>query len=358
MKRIVELDALRGIAALVIVVFHLWFIRVPVLGTAVDLFFVMSGYLITTIILAQRTESGFLWKFYARRSLRIWPIYYLALVATLLLCMLFSSPIDPRGVPFALTYTQHLPDYIFAPTIEFSVAFRHTWTLAIEEQFYLIWPLALYLGGRKALVPLASGFIVLAIVTRGIGFTPWILMTRADGLALGGLLAALFTAAEESMGRKRIRPWQVLAATLGLAVVARVAGTLHIFGMNESWSQSFKMLAMNLAYFSLIGFVVLGAGGRATAVLRLPALIWLGQVSYGIYLYHHIIFYFVDYYGPASRVAADALKLSLTFGVATLSWVYIERPILSLKSRFDYHVKPRTLDAANPDGITALPTPA
>src|ERR1700733_9150168 len=98
MRRIPELDALRGVAALVIVVFHMRFVdSAPALGTAVDLFFVLSGYLITTILLEQGRSPGFFGAFYARRALRIWPIYYLALVACVALNPLLPRPESMKG---------------------------------------------------------------------------------------------------------------------------------------------------------------------------------------------------------------------------------------------------------------------
>jgi peptidoglycan/LPS O-acetylase OafA/YrhL len=346
MKRIPELDALRGLASIVIVAYHLWFIQYPIAGTAVDLFFVMSGYLITTIILGQSTEPNFLKKFYIRRSLRIWPIYYLGLFATVGLLAMLALPITSRGLIYALTYTQHIQDYFFQPTIEFSEAFRHTWTLAIEEQFYIIWPLVIVVWGRKAIVPLACTFIVGALVGRSLGFSQWILLTRGDGLAMGGLLALLLepTKAHDA----RFDPKKVLAFAALFAIGLRVL-TLSRFGLNENLAQRMKTVSINLGYFALIGFVVLNAGSRSLALLRDRRLVYLGQLSYGLYLYHHIIFYFVDHFSPASRVVADALKLSLSLGLAAFSWAYIEKPILRLKHRFDYH------DAKTSQKMLSLP---
>ncbi len=113
MRRIPELDALRGLAALAIVVYHLWVPQVTLLGTAVDLFFVLSGYLITSIILGQVDQPGFLGRFYARRALRIWPIYYLSLLALVALSPLLPGPSRLDGLPYYLTYTQRIPDYWF-----------------------------------------------------------------------------------------------------------------------------------------------------------------------------------------------------------------------------------------------------
>ena len=162
MRRVAELDSLRGLAALTIIVYHLWFMHVPQLSTAVDLFFVLSGFLITTIILDNEATEGFLVTFYVRRSLRIWPIYYLSLLALVLLNPFLPTPEPMDGLPYYLTYTQKLPLYWAGVEPPFSSAFEHTWTLAVEEQFYLLWPALVCLLGRRWLVPLGLALVASA----------------------------------------------------------------------------------------------------------------------------------------------------------------------------------------------------
>src|SRR5262249_22627254 len=159
--------------------------------TGVDLFFVLSGYLITGIILRHGAQSGFLVKFYMRRGLRIWPIYYIALAVLVCLIMRMPEPLSLRSLPYYLTYTQHFPLYWrnAAPTL---APFDHTWTLALEEQFYIIWPALVLLAGRKRVVPLCIGVIALAVMAREGGYLAWsafserTLLGRCDGFALGG----------------------------------------------------------------------------------------------------------------------------------------------------------------------------
>ncbi len=150
MPRIKELDSVRGLAALAIVFFHLWFPQVVVLGLGVNLFFVLSGYLITTIILGHTLNPRFLISFYARRGLRIWPIYYLSLAGLVLLFQLLPLSGDLSEWPSYLTYIQGLSHYWSGREPTFPLAFQHTWSLAIEEQFYLFWPMLIGLVGRRA----------------------------------------------------------------------------------------------------------------------------------------------------------------------------------------------------------------
>ena len=165
-ERVRELDSMRGLAAIAIVVYHLWLIQISVLGAAVDLFFVLSGYLITSILLGHPPSERFLLAFYARRALRIWPIYYLSLLFLVAINPWTPVPGSLDGLPYFLTFTQGLPYYWQDTAPAFITAFRHTWSLAIEEQFYLIWPALLWLVGKKGLPWAAMALICLAVCAR------------------------------------------------------------------------------------------------------------------------------------------------------------------------------------------------
>jgi peptidoglycan/LPS O-acetylase OafA/YrhL len=350
MRRIPELDALRGLAAVAIVVYHLWFPTYGFMGTAVDLFFVMSGYLITTIILKQREQPGFLLTFYARRSLRIWPIYYLSLLIFLAINPALPRPYHTEALPYFLTYTQNMPHYVGLANPPFAHGFYHTWSLAVEEQYYLFWPLVLVLLGRRSLVPFAIGLIALAVGTRMAGFSKWILMTRLDGLALGGILAAvLYSDAKNRLSTETVRRALIAVGIGSIAFLAR--GNVLVAALASSWpalgdplvALSLRMFATNLMYVSMIGLVVIYSGHRRLSVLRDRRLVELGQMSYGIYLYHYLLFDIVqdyaDRFGVTNRVPIDAVKVGLSFAIAAASWRLLERPLLSLKDRFGYKGK-------------------
>src|SRR5262249_22237213 len=154
---------------------------------SVDLFFILSGFLITTIILEHANEGGFLWNFYARRSLRIWPIYYLTLLAFAVSFPVWSSQPSMEWLPFYLTYTQNIQHYWFGGASD-PECLVHLWTLAIEEQFYLIWPLMLLLLGRRWLIPLCLALMAMSAMARWAGFHEKILIARCDGFAMGAVL--------------------------------------------------------------------------------------------------------------------------------------------------------------------------
>jgi peptidoglycan/LPS O-acetylase OafA/YrhL len=188
-SRIVELDALRGMAAVAVLACHLpwsfWFGE-----TGVDLFFVLSGFLITGIILRSRDQPSFLRTFYWRRSLRIFPIYYLALAFVYSVNAFRSNPEDMTGFPFYLVYLQRLPEY-WGGNFPVIPSLGHTWTLAIEEQFYLFWPIVLMLSRRRAAPWLMGLFVLFPVAVRYFGLPRSVLFAHTDGLALGALLAWL-----------------------------------------------------------------------------------------------------------------------------------------------------------------------
>ena len=346
--RVLELDALRGLACLAIVFHHFKPHLLPFGWAAVDLFFILSGYLITAIIIRHANEDRFLLNFYVRRGLRIWPIYYLTV-----LVIAASSPWLPRnhdyaGLPYILTYTQEVGLHWGWPVPAFSDYTLHMWSLAIEEQYYLIWPALICLVGRRGVVPLALTVATAAIWARSSGMYWRILLTRADGLALGAILAALF-ASREAIWSHRAVP-RVLAG-LGLASLAYLVILIASGGMAKPEAPplpGLSMFVINILGAAIIGLVIYHRGKPALAFLRRPRLVWIGQLSYGIYVYHYILMLFSDDIARALGMGGrpfwrEALTVALIFGLAALSWRYVELPLLRLKDRFEYGRKPNAV---------------
>ncbi len=373
MRRMPELDALRGIAAVVIMLYHLRFMnRFPVLGSAVDLFFVLSGYLITTIILNYSSSSNFFHAFYARRTLRIWPAYFLALGLCLAINPLLPHPEPLDGLPYFLTYTQFTPRYWGAEPPAFSRLFLHSWTLAIEEQFYLLWPILAFRRGRRTVVLLALPFVIVPLILRARGLFPNLLLTRCDGLALGAILAGVLHGSERAPERIRSLRW--VFAAIGLAALSEpfwrglVLAPLQARWPGLTWHlvlYSVETSRVTLFHFALVGFVVCMAGHPLLALLRRRRLVALGTISYGIYLYHLLVFAAVTlvhvHLGIKGSIWIDMGKIAASIGVAALSWKYVERPILAYKDRFLYRiVEPESGDVVRIDRpiTTGTPHPA
>ena len=192
MRRVPELDSIRGLAALGVMIYHLNSPAFLFQGVRVDLFLILSGYLVTTVILNRGNAGNFYLVFQARRVLRIWPIYYLTLAALVATnaCLARSTAID--ALPNYLTFTQNIQRYWSNSVPPFKWYYTHTWSLALEQQFYLFWPLLLAVAGRRRLVELAVALVAISVTARALGFHWWVLLSRCDGFALGSILALLF----------------------------------------------------------------------------------------------------------------------------------------------------------------------
>ncbi len=350
MRRVPEFDALRALAALGVLLFHLspregW----TVFGmTGVHLFLVLSGYLITAIVIEHVGTPHFLRVFYARRTLRIWPVYYLTLAFLLVLQHNLPDPPSWRGVPFYLTFTQNIWNWpgidrlLTAPPRAFR-AFDHSWTLAVEEQFYLLWPLAVALVGPRRVAPLALGIVGFCLWFKTLGYDTWTLFHVCGAFALGALIAALLVdRSRVERDRLAFSSFFVVSSLIGLAYLAWYfqVPPLGWSPTGLAWRDSSNHFAYYAIHFGIVGFVAVNAGAWFLAPLRLRELTYLGEISYGMYLYHMPVYWLVGGYRVQTGEPWTlwVAKIALTFLVATLSYRYIERPILALKDWFPYEM--------------------
>ena len=313
--------------------------------TGVDLFFVLSGYLITGIIAREVTSARSMAVFYLRRGLRIWPVYYLTLLVLVALNPFLARPESLATLPYYLTFTQNVQLYVRSTIPPVIAAFDHTWTLALEEQFYLAWPLLAALAGRKRLAWLCAGVAALGWAARAGGYISWstyserTLLGRCDGFALGGLLAALMR--DDRIGataRRRLFGATTLlsGAYLGLGM-ARLGG-VPFLGLPTPADPAGTILAVGIFYLGVVGTVATSAGSPWLAPLRAKWVAGPGKISYGIYMYHYPIYWLVDggRFVNGRPWPIGALKLGLTLAAASLSWRLVERPCLDLKERLAY----------------------
>ena len=352
MRRVRELDAVRGLAAVAVVIFHLWFLGTvkgvgmfAALQFAVDMFFILSGFLITTIILGHGHQRGFLKNFYARRSLRIWPIYYLTLMTVAAVSTFLSPRPSMEWLPSYLIYMQNFQKYWFAPAPR-PEYIAHFWTLAIEEQFYLLWPASLLLLGKKCLIHLCLALLAMSIAARSAGYSEKILIARCDGFALGALLAYL-----SHGGFMQVRPrlWRFIWM---LAIAAGLAA------LGATWSiRPLHLSFINFIFAAILGLILCSLDLPLVAPLRDRRLAYLGVISYGLYLYHPLVFSTVDALGR--HWLLEIVKIVVVLCVAALSWTWIERPVLQLKDRFEYNAESdsrvllRLIASNHPLGSTA-----
>ena len=359
MKRIVELDGIRGIAALGIVTYHtgLWlhWRHTRFIGSYllmfVDVFFVLSGFLITSIIVDQSAGTdpkSFLKSFYVRRMLRIWPAYYLSLFVLFAWGVpLCGEVFPPSWKAYYLTFTQCIECYGGGPVLREYLPFGQSWSIAVEEQFYLMWPLAVLAVGRRLLwMPIAL-LIVLAVGMRMSGFDSHILVTRCDALALGAALALLLSSKQSYQSKPaRTILWTSLLLGASFPVWGRaLVRTIRLVRPDLVPTlavSSIFFLFCNLAFFGAIGLIACHAGSRPLAVLRNRWLCYLGTISYGIYIYHGMVIASLRHflvYDWNWRFQILAYVLPIAF--ASLAWHAIEQPILRFKDRFPYRTVAR-----------------
>lgn len=338
-----SLDGIRGVAILAVLAVHTshlfgWsLVKGGSLG--VDIFFVLSGFLITCLLLEEwtRTSDISLKHFYWRRFWRLVPALLLVTVLLLVFSNFVFSPAEAastrRTLPIALFY---LTDLFASFSPEFSLgALRHTWSLAIEEHFYLLWPPILLMllksDVSKRNVLILTGLLALGVsLHRALLFqsalsparTYYAFDTRADSLLIG---CAAGMAVTWGLIQKMNRLTTLAITLIALAVIATdfAAPIMHEGG--------FTIIAAATAV--LLINLVLDTGGLLKAWLELRPLVWIGKISYGVYLWHYPVFKAVSYLNTAWPVKL-AVAMSATFAVASASFYIMEKPLLRLKQRF------------------------
>ncbi len=350
-----ELDGVRGIAALMVMFFHFFFRletnntfllavrKVSYLGeTGVSLFFVLSGFLITRILLNTRQSERFFYHFYLRRSLRIFPLYYLFLAVYYFIFPLVKhEPHEPFSMQIA--YWTYMQD--FAQTFNWpSEGPGHFWSLAVEEHFYLFWPLLVYYLNNKKVMYAISGIIITAVITRWLLISsdhPYRLLTfsRMDELAMGTLLAVL-EAKGKLMQEKRNMQKFLLLFIISVVSVALFWPNLTSL-TNTSANLFFKLsrfIILGFAYFSFIGFVITASQGLIIKkILRSVPLLYTGRISYGLYVYHPICFWLSKQFFKTDNIGVSmALAFIFTYIIASGSYYLFEKRFLNLKKYFEY----------------------
>ena len=390
------LDGLRGLAVLIVMVMHFslveplggihaTFARLSGLGwTGVDLFFVLSGFLITGILYDAKGATHYFRNFYARRTLRIFPLYYAFLVALfVILPLLAPSTAEPEMGEERLWMWAYLGNILMARAGWEGLPSHttHLWSLAVEEQFYLVWPLVVWWASRTRLVAICIGAIALASITRvalhllgadpTAGYT--LLPARVDTLAIGSLIAILV---RDPAGLAWLRRAAKPAFVGAVIVILAVMSALPVFGTlppRDVYVQFFAYPAVAIVAAACLVMVLQTDSttriGRAMSVGALPA---LGRYSYALYLLHVPIRDVIRNSGigsgQAGIVAGSRLPLQfaiiaggigVTYVVALLSWNLFEKHLLALKRFFPYdgaklrHGPPNAVIGAD---VAVLPT--
>jgi peptidoglycan/LPS O-acetylase OafA/YrhL len=355
-KHYLELDGIRAIAALMVIFYHFFSTieagnpvmkvmqKASVFGqTGVTLFFVLSGFLITRILLATKESDNYFSSFYVRRALRIFPLYYFVLA-----CIYFLLPL--MGQADAVPFQKQVSFWTYLQN--FAISFNwnqqgpnHFWSLAIEEQFYLFWPFLVYKLSAKILKRLVIGICVLALVLRFVfvlrGYDVFYnTFTRMDALALGALLSLI----ELKNGIQGRNSGKYLFGMIVLLIPTLALWS--IIGGSGLWSvQVVKDTLLGLTYFFLIAFSISVAQNNffKRALMTTP-LKYTGKISYGLYVYHPLCFHFMFVYFKTGNVWIDfLLGTTVCFIVATASYYLLESRFLKLKKFFSYDNGPKRI---------------
>lgn len=347
-KYIPELQGLRGIAVLMVVFYHshprlegTWAYGAALWGWAgVNLFFVLSGFLITSILLETRGEPHYFRNFYGRRALRIWPVYVLVLVACYGLAPWFQHLSDGaaiRSAPWlALIF---LIQNLFH--IDLPAAIGPTWSLAIEEQYYFVWAPAVRVFKRPWMLTAVLIAALAGSTAMRLAHFAWVTKTHTlihlDGIAMGSLLA---------IGIHTLRLSRRTWLSIGLGgIVAGIWAAATIAG-----GTAFLDTALAIAFAGAVLAAIASTGARnpLNAALRRGPLAFYGRISYGLYMTHIFVFiYFgwfdarMDRYGMAGNWAVVGFRLAAATAVATVLWYGFESRILKLKRYFAWRTSER-----------------
>lgn len=338
--RIAQLDAIRGIAILLVMLHNLhaftsWPLSyLTVYGWAgVDLFFVLSGFLITGILLDTRKSERYFQNFYARRCLRIWPLYYALLVLMFVVLPLVRPQVAPeifhKSSPW-WAFPFFLQNFFVAVPTEAAGPLGVTWSLAVEELFYLVWPMFVrYLSPARlrwmaVCVILLSPALRLYLVThqRIIYSNP---ICRLDGMMAGALIAMM--ARQENFQPNRLikAMWAAMIIAVPLVLVSE--------------THSMQWLTFSLTITASGAFVYLGlfsASKWLRVLLTNRFLMFTGVISYGLYLLHKLPEDFLKaMHRETNRSVAFLVAITCAYLLAILSWYLFEKPLLRLKTFFE-----------------------
>jgi peptidoglycan/LPS O-acetylase OafA/YrhL len=366
-RHIEQLDVLRGIAVLAVMIYHscgnvpsLHLVSVFRYGwTGVDLFFVLSGFLITGILLETKNTPNYFLNFYARRARRIWPLYLGILAFGFILIPVLQPQlrvlIFEQCRPWQ-SYLVFLQNILVPESGRFG-PLQITWSLCVEEQFYLIWPIVVLVCSVTNVRRIAIGALLFSLGLRFADAHHWLAidtyhntLCRFDGLAMGCLAATILPQWDTKLVQQYSLWLGGLAAACILATVP--------FGI-ANWTF--------LALLSFLFCAVMCFSISTPAFPKIRFLSYTGRISYGLYLLHvpafdivrdrHIRWLVMPTHNALlNDISLFACSLALAYGLAVVSWKVLESPVLSLKQYFASRQKP--VFSERNDCIVNVATPA
>lgn len=361
--RFLVLDGIRGLAIIGVLLTHGSSMidnrlagRLFQIGwSGVDLFFVLSGFLITGILIDTKAAVNRGHSFYARRVLRIFPIYYLT-VAVVLIAQTrwawLATTADMPSLLDRLSYVFYFKDLVpfWQHGSSHQTLLSHFWSLSVEEQFYFVWPLLVWHLPTKTIYKLCGVALCFTLALRIVtgpyfGYTTWMLFspfTRSDGLFAGSALAALLASGYRPS--KKLLIGLTAAGSLALVVVGLTGHEQFYYGGPYMGTIGLSSLAILFAV--LIAYCLEFGHAPLPRALQAGWLRAFGRYSYGLYVFHLPVYYLVDHLakdqwsitipqtGFYSFLHLGVL-IGISYAVAWLSFNYFEQPFLRLKRRFE-----------------------
>ncbi|TCQ82715.1 peptidoglycan/LPS O-acetylase OafA/YrhL [Ochrobactrum sp. BH3] len=391
--RVLTLDGLRGLAILLVIVFHLtlvypfaeaeksfFYMSGGIGWIGVDLFFVLSGFLITGILIDAKGKQNYFKNFFARRTLRIFPIYYFVLFIVFIIMPMLGMFYTPE-----LTFVKSHQFYLWTYLTNWGfvdaggaryfntgwLTLVHFWSLAVEEQFYIFWPFVVYFLSKRAFVKFCVFLFIFALVGRfaiaifgipqGAAYT--LTPFRIDTLVVGALIAVAVRnpAARQLVAKYAV--WPLVFATAFLAFVFAVHDGVWFA---DRWMHTIGFSILALGWGGLLVMCLPGYGnGILDTLFQLPLLRFFGKYSYGLYVLHPFV---LEQYSPRifseleipETIAATVyiiVGIGLSVIPAWISWHLLEKRFLGLKRFFEDKKRIETPAGFVPDTRIAERTP-
>jgi peptidoglycan/LPS O-acetylase OafA/YrhL len=381
------LDGLRGVAILLVVLHHCaveapphtlsdWVGRFMYDGwVGVDLFFVLSGFLITGILYDARGSDHALRNFYVRRVLRIFPLYY----GTLLVVFGLTAALGDRASgEFRAAWAHQRWFWLYGTNILYTLKggfigepLSHFWSLAVEEHFYLLWPFVVLFFPRRGAMGVCLGAMMAALGLRwwfngsDYALGAYVLTPcRMDALAAGALLALLCREKGGIVGLVKPARWTALMAAIPLAAII-ILKRGHVKPAGEGYEMVVTAgMSLLAVFFAATLLLAIRPGDHLLGrTLSAPWLRFLGKYSYGLYIFHFIFHPFIfEWAGPThvqtwtgslllGIIVYVGITLAISVSLALLSWHLYEKQFLKLKQYFEYRPRPQTAR------LIAMPAP-
>lgn len=345
-----NLDGLRGIAAISVLVFHFFsfeitnyvesdiYKKITELGQhGVSLFFVLSGFVITRILINNKNDSNYFSSFYKRRALRIFPLYY-----GFLIFWFFVMPFILEGTNVdIIPISNQIPTYLYLQNFQWLTGLTqsgvpgHYWSLAVEEHFYLVWPLIVYILPTRFLQSTIIIIIILTIPLKYFLLEKGVIINkitpaRFDQILLGALLA--FFEFKRYFAENKVLIKKILFFSLCLVAIL----VLLILGLKSIYPNIKELLKYNilgLLFFAFIGFLILYNNKHLiNDFLTSNMMQYLGKISYGIYVWHIFVLKFITKFMNTKIIMIDLiLSIIITIVISHVSYNYFEKLFLKFK---------------------------